>query len=66
VIFALGIGTPLLVLAVAGAAFGRRIIGFLTRHKSPINRIAGAAMVGISLYYLIAVFQVPQRLLGGA
>ena len=66
VIFAVGIGTPLLVLAVAGAAFGRRIIGFLTRHKSPINRIAGAAMVGISLYYLIAVFQVPQRVLGGA
>ena len=66
VIFALGIGTPLLVLAVAGAAFGKSIIGFLTRYKSPINRIAGAAMVAISVYYLIAVFQVPQRLFGGA
>ena len=66
VIFALGIGTPLLVLAVAGAAFGRSIIGVLTRYKAPINRIAGAAMVAIAAYYLIAVFQVPQRLLGGA
>ena len=62
VIFAIGIGTPLLLLAVAGAALGRSIVRVLTRYKSPINRVAGAAMLGISIYYLVAVFQVPQLL----
>ena len=62
VIFAIGIGTPLLLLAVAGAALGRSIVRVLTRYKSPINRVAGAAMLGISIYHLVAVFQVPQLL----
>ena len=64
VIFAFGIGTPLLVLALIGGASGRVVVRFLTRHKGVINRLAGAIMLAISLYYLVAVFRVPQSLLG--
>jgi cytochrome c-type biogenesis protein len=58
VIFAIGIGTPLLVLALASGAFSQAIVRFLGRHKSIINRVAGAAMLAIAAYYLIKVFVV--------
>ncbi len=59
VIFAAGIGTPLLVLALASGAFSQAVVRFLGRHKSVINRFAGAAMLAIAGYYLIVVFGLP-------
>ena len=58
VIFAIGIGTPLLVLALASGAFSQAIVRFLGRHKGIINRVAGAAMLAIAAYYLIKVFAI--------
>jgi len=56
--FGLGIAAPLFALAIASTAASGAVIRFLTRYKSVINRVAGLAMLGISLYYLIAVFDV--------
>lgn len=55
-LFAVGIGTPLLAIA-SGAS--QTVVHFLGRYKSIINRLAGAAMLGISSYYLIVVFGLP-------
>jgi len=57
-LFGLGIAAPLLALALASTAASGAVIRFLTRYKSWINRAAGLAMLGISLYYLIAVFDI--------
>jgi len=62
--FGLGIAAPLLVLAVLSAAASGALVRWLAKHKSIINRLAGAIMLGISLYYLIAVFDVFGRLFG--
>ncbi|MFC2095346.1 cytochrome c biogenesis CcdA family protein [Candidatus Bipolaricaulota bacterium] len=62
--FGLGLATPLLALAVVSTAASGAIIRFLTKHKSIINRSAGIIMLGISLYYLIAVFDVIGMLFG--
>ena len=59
VIFAAGIGTPLLVLALVSGAFSQAVVRFLGRRKSVINRVAGAAMLAIAAYYLIVVFGLP-------
>lgn len=56
--FGLGIAAPLVALAAVSTAASGAVIRFLTRYKSVINRVAGLAMLGISLYYLIAVFDV--------
>jgi cytochrome c-type biogenesis protein len=56
--FGLGIAAPLVALALVSTAASGVVIRFLTRYKSVINRVAGLAMLGISLYYLIAVFDV--------
>ena len=62
--FGLGIAAPLLVLAAASTAASGAVIRFLAKYKSAINRIAGLAMLGISLYYLIAVFDIFGTLFG--
>jgi len=60
--FGLGIAAPLVALAALSATASGAVIGFLTRHKSAINRIAGAIMLAISVYYLVFVFRIFQRL----
>jgi cytochrome c-type biogenesis protein len=64
VTFGVGLATPLLALAIASTASSGAIIRFLTKHKSIINRTAGVIMLGISLYYLIEVFDVFGTLFG--
>ena len=56
--FGVGIGAPLLLFSIISAAASKTIIGFLTAHKSWINRIAGVLMFGISVYYLVFVFRI--------
>jgi cytochrome c-type biogenesis protein len=57
-LFALGIGFPLLVIALVSATASQTIVRFLVTHKAVINRAAGAIMLGISLYYLLFVFRI--------
>jgi cytochrome c-type biogenesis protein len=56
--FGLGLGFPLLAFSLISANYSRNIIGFLTRHKTGINRLAGVAMLIIALYYLFFVFKI--------
>lgn len=56
--FGLGIGTPLLGLAVASEAAGRRLTRLLARHRRWINLGTGVVMLAVSLYYLTTVFDV--------
>jgi cytochrome c-type biogenesis protein len=62
--FGVGIGVPLLALAALSESFGRRITRTLARNRSLVNRVAGVVMLGVSVYYLLAVFDVFG--LGGA
>jgi len=62
--FGLGIAAPLLALAVISTAASGAVIRFLTRYKSIINRVAGAIMLGISVYYLVFVFRIFDTLFG--
>lgn len=59
-LFALGIGFPLLVIALVSATASQTVVRFLVTHKAAINRVAGAMMLGISLYYLLFVFRLFQ------
>ena len=56
--FGLGIAAPLVVLAALSAAASGAVIRFLTRNRSILNRVAGALMLGISVYYLVFVFRI--------
>lgn len=58
ILFGLGISFPLLVFAAISSTASRTIIGFLTKHKTAINRIAGIIMLIISTYYLLFVFRI--------
>ncbi len=62
--FGVGIAAPLLALAAVSTAASGAVIRFLTRYKSVINRIAGLAMLGISIYYLVFVFRIFDTLFG--
>lgn len=62
--FGLGIGTPLIAFSLVTRAASRRMVNALVAHERAIAFIAGAVMTAVSLYYLIAVFDVPGRLLG--
>jgi cytochrome c-type biogenesis protein len=57
-LFGVGVGFPLLVLAGASSAAADAIINFLTRHGRWVNLIAGLIMLGISVYYLFFVFRI--------
>lgn len=50
--FGLGIGAPLLAVAVVSESFGRRLTGVLARYSNPINRAVGAVLLAVSVYYL--------------
>jgi len=54
--FGLGISAPLLAIAALSVTASGAFLHWLAKHKSIINRIAGAIMLGIALYYLIYVF----------
>ena len=62
--FGIGIGTPLLAFSLVSRAASRWILSFLVDHKTAINRVAGAIMVGVSIYYLFWVFRVHETVLG--
>ena len=63
VVFGIGMGLPLLVLAVLSATSGKVIIDWLTSHKKQINVGAGIFMLLVSLYYLFFVFKIHSLLL---
>jgi len=50
VVYGLGFGLPLVLLAVVGAARGQGITRFLTRHNNLVNRVAGAVMIVTAVY----------------
>jgi len=56
--FGLGIGTPLLCLAVVSEAAGRRLTRALARHRRAINAGTGLVMLVVAVYYLLWVFDV--------
>ncbi|MBT6762332.1 cytochrome C biogenesis protein [archaeon] len=56
--FAVGMALPLLILSLVSAQYSRQVIGFLTNHKTIINRTAGVLMMAIALYYLFFVFKI--------
>lgn len=58
IVFGLGIGTPLLVLATVSSAVYTPIISFLIRHKRAVNVFSGILLIGISVYYLFFVFRI--------
>ena len=62
--FGLGIGTPLIAFSLVSRAASRRMVNALVRHERSIAFVAGAVMTGVSLYYLVVVFEVPARLFG--
>ena len=63
-LFGIGVGFPLLVIAGISSAATDAVIGFLTKHGKWVNLIAGLIMMGIALYYLIYVFRIPDILFG--
>ncbi|MEE8412921.1 MAG: cytochrome c biogenesis protein CcdA [Dehalococcoidales bacterium] len=63
-LFGIGVGFPLLVMAAISSAATSTTINFLSRHGRWVNLIAGLLMLGISLYYLFFVFMVHERLFG--
>jgi cytochrome c-type biogenesis protein len=56
--FGLGIVTPLLALSLVTRAASRRFITAMVRFQRPLDFVAGVVMTGVSLYYLIFVFEV--------
>jgi len=56
--FGLGIGAPLLAFSMVSQPFSQRVTRTLARHSGPINRVTGAIMLVISVYYLVVVFGV--------
>jgi cytochrome c-type biogenesis protein len=58
VAFGLGIGAPLLTFAFLSQPFSERITRVLARYSKPINRVVGAVLAVIAVYYLLFIFQV--------
>lgn len=57
-VFAVGIGAPLLVIAVVSGSLSRRIVRFMVEKKRWINGAAGLVMFAVSVYYLFFVFEI--------
>ena len=62
--FGMGIGTPLLAFSLVTRASSRAMVNGLVRYQRPIEIVAGATMTAVSVYYLVEVFRVPERLFG--
>ncbi|MHB1355533.1 MAG: cytochrome c biogenesis CcdA family protein [Anaerolineae bacterium] len=56
--FGLGIATPLLVLSLITRAASRWVVTNMVRYQRPLDIIAGAIITGVSLYYLVFVFEI--------
>jgi len=56
--FGVGIGTPLLGLAVVSEAAGQRLTRALARHRRVIHAATGLVMLVVAVYYLLWVFDV--------
>ena len=62
-LFGIGVGFPLLVLAGISSVATDATINFLTKYSRWVNLVAGLIMLGISLYYLIYVFRILDTIL---
>jgi cytochrome c-type biogenesis protein len=51
--FGLGFGWPLVALSLVAAPAQRRLVGWLTRHHSLLNRAAGILLIAIGLFGII-------------
>jgi cytochrome c-type biogenesis protein len=60
--FGVGMGTPLLAFAVVSEPWRDRVLGVLTDHWRAVNAATGLVLLGISLYYLLVVFEVAGSL----
>jgi len=58
IFFGIGMSFPLILFSIASAKWNESIITFLVNQKRKINLIAGLLLLGISLYYLIKVFNI--------
>ncbi len=56
--FGCGIAAPLVALATVSDRWQSRVVRSLTAHQSLVNRVTGAVMLGVSVYYLVVVFGV--------
>jgi cytochrome c-type biogenesis protein len=63
-LFGLGISTPLLAFSLVSRAGSRWMLNALVEHKTIINRVAGAIMAGVAVYYLLFVFEVQETIAG--
>jgi cytochrome c-type biogenesis protein len=54
--FGAGMAAPLLGLALVSDRYSDLVIGTLTRHSGLVNRLSGAVMLVVSVYYLVFVF----------
>ncbi|NPE27768.1 cytochrome C biogenesis protein [Methanococcoides sp. SA1] len=61
--FGIGLSFPLLVFSAISTTKSKRIIRFLVTNKRKINLSAGTIMLVISVYYLVFVFRVLEKLL---
>jgi cytochrome c-type biogenesis protein len=57
-LFGLGIGAPLMIFSIISSAKSQKVIKILQKHENLIHRGSGLIMLGISLYYLVFVFQI--------
>ncbi|KAB1197811.1 MULTISPECIES: cytochrome c biogenesis protein CcdA [Haloferax] len=56
--FGLGIGAPLLAFSLVSERYSRQVTRWFARHTTAINRVTGAVMFVVSVYYLLVVFDV--------
>lgn len=56
--FGLGIGAPLLALALVAESSGRHVTRTLATYSGPINRATGAVLLAVAAYYLLIIFAV--------
>ena len=60
--FGVGMATPLLAFAFVSEPWRDRVLGVLTGRRRVVNAVTGVVLTAISLYYLIAVFEVLEPL----
>lgn len=56
--FGLGLGVPLFLLSLTSAAKGSWLIRKFNTYRRSVNLVAGAALIGLSIYELVVVFRV--------
>lgn len=58
ILFGLGMAFPLLLFSIISSSKTAAVINYLVKNKRKINLFTGIIMLGISLYYLIFVFNI--------